>query len=185
MNQVIDAIRAEFERYKALAEGAVRQLNDAEIGAAGPNKGSSVATICWHISGNLQSRFTDFLTSDGEKPWRHREEEFEPRAVTKAELLTKWEQGWTALRQALAQLGDDQLARPVTIRSQAMSIVEALERALAHIAYHVGQIVYLAKSTRGQEWKYLSIPPGGTDAYNRNAAFERAAAHGKRLQEPR
>jgi uncharacterized damage-inducible protein DinB len=185
MHHVIDAIRSEFARYKALAEGAIRQVSDAEVSIAGPNNGSSIATICWHISGNLHSRFTDFLTSDGEKPWRRREGEFEPRAVTKAELLTKWEKGWSTLQQALAELRDDQLSQHITIRGQALSIVEALQRSLAHTAYHVGQIVYLAKSARGQEWKSLSIPPGGSEAYNTHATFERAGGHTKRLEESR
>lgn len=183
MNDIIESIRAEYDRYKALAEGAIRQLNDAELAAAGPNGGSSIATICWHVSGNLQSRFTEFLTSDGEKPWRHREEEFERRAVTKAELLAKWEQGWKALSQALTELRDDHLGQDVTIRGQVLPVREALHRSVAHAAYHVGQIVYLAKSIRGKDWKYLSIPPGGSDAYNTNATFERAGAHTNALKD--
>src|SRR5262249_51235543 len=139
MNDVIESIRGEFLRYKRLAEGAIHQLSDAEVSAPGPNGSSSIATICWHISGNLQSRFTEFLTPDGEKPWRHREEEFEARTVTRDELLTKWERGWNALLQTLNDLHDGQLGDPVAIRRQPMPVREALHRALAHIAYHVGQ----------------------------------------------
>src|SRR5262249_50622363 len=109
MNALIESIRGEFTRYKGLADGALRQLSDAEVSAPGPNGGSSIATICWHISGNLQSRFTDFLTEDGEKPWRHREEEFEARTVTRDELMAKWDRGWTTLLQMLDTLDDGQL----------------------------------------------------------------------------
>jgi hypothetical protein len=178
---IVESIRAEYVRYKALAEAAIDQLSDAELSADGPNGGNSIAVICWHVSGNLRSRFTDFLASDGEKPWRRRDEEFRHRAVTRPELLAKWEEGWTALLGTLAALTDDDLRSTVTIRRQPLLVHEALHRSLAHVAYHAGQIVYLAKSCRGTEWRYLSIPPGASDTYNRNPAFERPAAHATRL----
>jgi hypothetical protein len=131
--------------------------------------------IWWHVSGSFRSRFTDFLTSDGEKPWRQREEEFEARAVSRAELLSRWEQGWEAALGTLANLTDEQLGQTVTIRGQKLRVHAALLRSLAHAAYHVGQIVYLAKSFRGNEWKFLSIPPGGSDAYNQDASTKRPA----------
>src|SRR5437762_14260285 len=109
MASVIQSIAGEYRRYKALAEGALAQLSDGEICTPAPGAGNSIATICWHVSGNLRSRFTDFLTSDGEKPWRAREEEFQVRTVTRPELLAKWEQGWDALLGALATLTDEQL----------------------------------------------------------------------------
>jgi len=167
MAGIVESIRAEYERYKALAEGAFAQVNDAELSAPGPNDGSSIAIVSWHIAGNLRSRFTDFLTADGEKPWRQREEEFQPRVVTKAELAETWSRGWDALFGALSGLTDRDLDRTVTIRRQPLTVAEALHRSLAHTSYHVGQIVYLAKSIRGAGWKYLSIPPGQSDAYNR------------------
>jgi len=174
---IVECIRAEYVRYKTLAEAAIRQLDDAQLAVHTSGNSNSIATICWHLAGNLKSRFTDFLTSDGEKPWRHREEEFEARSVTKAELLGKWEDGWGALLGALADLRDDQLHETVTIRQQTLEVHEALERSLAHLAYHVGQIVYIAKSLRGSEWTYLSIPPGKSDEYNRNPTGEHAAGH--------
>src|SRR2546423_12815903 len=177
MTNLIDSIRAEYLRYKALAEAAIDQLKDEQLSEEGPNSGNSIAVICWHVSGNLRSRFTDFLTSDGEKPWRQREEEFEVRTVTRKELLQKWAEGWDALLGALATLSDEQLEGAVTIRRQPLRVHEALHRSLAHVSYHVGQIVYLAKSLRGREWKYLSIPPGKSDAYNQAPKFERAALH--------
>ena len=143
MTSVIDSIRAEYLRYKVLAEAAIEQLGEAELSAQGPSGGNSIAVICWHIAGNLQSRFTDFLTSDGEKPWREREEEFRARTVTRAELLVKWDQGWAVLLGTLANLSDEQLQRTVTIRGQSLQVHEALHRSVAHLSYHVGQIVYL------------------------------------------
>jgi hypothetical protein len=173
MTQFIESIRAEYTRYKDLAEGAIAQLSDAELSQAGRDGGNSIATICWHVSGNLRSRFTDFLTSDGEKPWRKREEEFQPRTVARTELLAKWDEGWTVLFASLDALTDDHLARTVLIRGQSLKVHEALHRSLAHTSYHVGQIVYVAKAFRGTAWRYLSIPPGGSDAYNRNPTLER------------
>jgi hypothetical protein len=164
MTNIIDSIRAEYLRYKALAEGAIDQLGDGELSAPGPNGGNSIAVICWHISGNLKSRFTEFLTSDGEKPWRSRDEEFKARSVTRPTLLAKWAEGWNVLLGALDGLSDEQLELTVTIRGQPLRVHQALHRSLAHISYHVGQIVYIAKAMRGKDWRYLSIAPGKSDA---------------------
>jgi uncharacterized damage-inducible protein DinB len=183
MTSIIDSIRAEYLRYKALAEAAIDQLDDRELSAPGPNEGNSIAVVCWHVSGNLRSRFTEFLTSDGEKPWRKREEEFEPPNVTRAELLSKWNQGWDVLLATLEILSDEQLQSTVSIRGQPLLVHEALHRSLAHLSYHVGQIVYLAKSLRGKDWKYLSIPPGKSDAYNQAPKYEKAAAQQAALSE--
>ena len=183
MTNIIDSIRAEYLRYRALAEAAIDQLSDDELSAPGPNGGNSIAVICWHVSGNLQSRFTDFLTSDGEKSWRSREEEFQTRTVSRSDLLAKWNQGWAVLLGTLAALTDEQLQDTVTIRGQPLRVHEALHRSLAHLSYHVGQIVYVAKSLRGKDWKFLSIPPGKSDAYNQAPAFERATSHQEALSE--
>ncbi|HEX2165666.1 MAG TPA: DUF1572 family protein [Longimicrobiales bacterium] len=170
---IIESVRAEFLYYKALGERAIAQLDGAGLSASPPGGGNSIATICWHVSGNLRSRFTDFLTTDGEKPWRKRDEEFEVRAVTRDELLEKWEQGWSVLLGALDSLTDGDLERTVTIRNQPSAVREALLRSLAHVSYHVGQIVYAAKAARGDEWRYLSIPPGGSEQHNQQLASER------------
>jgi len=177
MKNIIDSIRGEYLRYKALAEAAIDQLSEPDLSADGPNGGNSIAVICWHVGGNLKSRFTDFLTSDGEKPWREREEEFRKRRVTRSELREKWESGWRVLLDTLDQLTDDDLNRTVTIREQALRVDEALHRSLAHLSYHVGQIVYLAKSFRGKDWKYLSIPPGQSDTYNKGPVRDSASQH--------
>lgn len=134
---------------------------------------NSVSTIAWHVAGNLRSRFTEFLDTDGEKPWRERDTEFLPRHVTHDQLLGFWELGWGALTNTLASLSDDDLSRKVTIRNQPLTVLDALHRSLAHTAYHVGQIVFLAKALRAQDWKYLTIPPGKSKEYNQNPAHER------------
>jgi uncharacterized damage-inducible protein DinB len=177
MTNLIDSIRAEYLRYKALAEAGIEQLSEDQLSAPGQNGGNSIAVICWHISGNLKSRFTDFLTSDGEKPWRQREEEFKARTVSRSELLSKWTEGWDALLAASSSLTDEQLSQTVTIRNQPLLVHEALHRSLAHLSYHVGQIVYVAKAMRGKDWKYLSIAPGKSDAYNKAPTSEKAASH--------
>jgi uncharacterized damage-inducible protein DinB len=159
MRPIITSIEGEYRRYKLLAEAAIHQLDDAQLSESGGGALNSIATLVWHVSGNLKSRFTDFLTTDGEKPWRNREKEFQPRTATKPELLAKWEEGWDVLFVTLQALSDDDLARSVTIRGSALSVPEALHRSLAHVAYHVGQIVFIAKAMRGTEWEYLSIPP--------------------------
>lgn len=176
MSSIVASVAAEFRRYKALAEGAFGQLTDEQLTAAAPGDGNSIATICWHVAGNLRSRFTDFLTTDGEKPWRHREEEFKIRNVTQAELLTQWEPGWSALLDTLDALTDADLARTVTIRQQPLLVSEALFRSLAHASYHVGQIVYASRALRGSSWRFLSIPPGQSDAYNAAPNLEKPAA---------
>ena len=177
MRNFIDSIRGEYLRYKALAEAAIDQLDDVQLSAEGPNSGNSIAVICWHVAGNLRSRFTDFLTADGEKPWRQREEEFRTRTVSRADLLAKWEDGWKPLLDTLDKLSDADLTRSITIRDQPLRVDEALHRSLAHLSYHVGQIVYLAKSMRAKDWKYLSIPPGQSDVYRKAPTLDKAAAH--------
>jgi hypothetical protein len=141
------------------------------------NGGNSLAVMCWHISGNLRSRFTDFLTTDGEKQWRKRDEEFEARSVSRGDFVAKWEEGWDALLGALAGLKDADLESTVTIRGQPLQVDEALHRSLAHVSYHVGQIVYLSHAIVGAGWKYLSIPPGGSTAYNADPKMEKPRVH--------
>lgn len=173
MREIVGSIEGEYRRYKALGEGAIEQLADEQLGQASGADANSIATLVWHISGNLASRFTDFLQADGEKPWRDREAEFLHRTVSRAELHEKWEQGWTVLFGALADLDDAKLHAMVTIRGVALSVHEALHRSLAHASYHVGQIVFLAKELRHGQWRSLSIPPGGSAAYNANPFAEK------------
>jgi len=174
MRVVIESIEAEYQRYKKLAELAFGQLSQEQLAQATGDSQNSVVTLAWHIGGNLKSRFTAFLDTDGEKPWRERETEFLPRHVTHAQLLAFWEQGWMALSTALRALTDSDLTCIVVIRNQQLSVVNALHRSLGHTSYHIGQIVYLAKTLRGPEWQYLSIPPGKSAEYNQNPTLERA-----------
>lgn len=177
MSAVIQSVTAEFRRYKALGDSALAQLEDDELAVPGPGGGNSATVLVWHIGGNLASRFTDFLASDGEKPWRQRDEEFVRRTVTRPELLEKWNAGWSALFNALDGLTDDHLTATVKIRGQSFEVHDALHRALGHISYHVGQLVYLAKSIRGESWNCLSIPIGGSEAANKNPPLQDPAAH--------
>jgi hypothetical protein len=167
MRAIIGSIEAEFRRAKTTAERAIAQLSDDQLHARGRPSDNSIAVILAHVAGNLASRFTDFKTSDGEKPWRRREEEFLPRTTSRAGLLGQWEGGWRILFGSLGQLDDADLSATVTIRGEAMPVHEALHRSLAHAASHVGQVVYLAKALRGPDWIYLTIPPGGSDEFNR------------------
>ena len=162
---VVATLTREFFKVKALADGAIAQLDDAQLHARIDPEANSVAMLMHHLAGNMQSRWTDFLTSDGEKPWRQRDAEFEPPPGDRAALLATWEAGWTTLFAALDGLADDDLARSVTIRGEAQTALAAIARQLAHYAGHVHQIVLLAKHLRGANWRVLSIPRGQSQAY--------------------
>ena len=174
MRQILSSIEGEWRRYKVLGEGAIQQLQDDELARNGPGGGNSIAVIVWHLAGNLKSRFTDFLTADGEKPWRDRDSEFDSRSnVTRAELLEKWNDGWATLFAAIEPLNDEDLSRIVIIRGEQFRADEALLRLLAHSSYHVGQIVYLAKAFRASDWNCLSIPLGKSAEFNRSPKNQR------------
>jgi len=170
---VLSSLESEFRRYQRLGEESLRQLDAEALVRQPPGDGNSVAAIVWHIAGNLRSRFTDFLTTDGEKPWRDRESEFALRAVTPADVRAKWDEGWNVLLHTLSTLSDADLSRTVVVRGQDLSVLDALVRSVTHTSYHVGQIVFLARSLRGKRWEWLSIPPGQSDAYNRNPSREK------------
>lgn len=183
MSPHVEAIADEFTRYKALGEAAIAQLDDDELALTASDGGNSIITIVWHLAGNLESRFTEFRTSDGEKAWRDRDEKFVLRRVTKSALLEKWERGWHALLASIDELSDADLLQTVTIRRQQLRIDQALQRSLAHTAYHIGQIVFLAKQIRSGGWRCLSIPLGGSVAHNARGADESAKAHAKMLDQ--
>jgi hypothetical protein len=173
VRDIISSIEGEFRRYKKLGEDSIRQLRDADLSMPGPGRNNSVAVLVWHISGNLKSRFTDFLTADGEKPWRHRDGEFKERSVTRPELLSKWDEGWAVLFPTLQSLTVADLQRDVLIRGESFKAHEVLQRLVAHTAYHVGQLVYLAKSLRSADWECLSIPLGQSETFNLNPKGQR------------
>jgi hypothetical protein len=169
----IAAFEAEYRRYKVYAEGAFAQLSGDQLNRRPNEVSNSIAMIVWHVSGNLASRFTELLTTDGEKEWRKREEEFASRIVSKPDTLAKWETGWSVVLGTLASLTDADLLKTIHIRRQPLSVRDALLRSLAHVSMHVGQIVYVGKLLQGAKWQYLSIPPGQSDAYNRNPTYDR------------
>ena len=157
----------EFRRLKKLADDAVAQVSDADFFRRPDAASNSVALIVKHVAGNLRSRWTDFLTTDGEKPDRHRDQEFEIAGEdTREALLHRWEEGWRRVFETMENLAPADLEKPVLIRSEPHSVFEAIQRQLTHNAYHVGQIVFLAKHLRAGEWTTLSIPRGKTQEFN-------------------
>lgn len=149
-----------FRYYKHLGEGAMAQVPDEALTRCLDAESNSIALIVKHMAGNMRSRWTDFLTSDGEKPDRHRDTEFEAPPRTRAEMMAMWEEGWKCVFDALAPLTDADLSRTVFIRSEPHSVMQAIQRQIAHYAYHVGQIVFVAKHCAGERWTSLTIPKG-------------------------
>ena len=155
-----DAI-LQFRKYKKLADEALAQVADADLVRSPDPESNSIAVILKHISGNMRSRWTDFLTTDGEKPDRDRDREFElDRGDSKARVIEQWEEGWTLLFAALTPLSPADLTRTVPIRGEPHTVLQAIDRQLTHYAYHVGQIVYVARHYAGSRWNSLSIPKG-------------------------
>lgn len=162
----LESTTKEFRSYKRIAEKAVAQLSDEQLHAALDPESNTVAVILRHVGGNLRSRFTDFLTADGEKPDRARDREFEEGHEPRTEVLARWEEGWGCLFSTLQSLSADDLGKTVVIRGEPHTVVKALQRALAHVALHVGQVIYLAKHLAGPAWATLSVPRGQSDAFN-------------------
>jgi len=155
-----------FEYYKSLGEKAMDQVKDPALWWTPDEKSNSISLIVKHLHGNMLSRWTDFLTTDGEKPWRHRDQEFEETIHSRDEMMTLWNEGWEVLFNTLRSLHADDLTKTVYIRNMGQSAGEAIIRQLAHYAYHVGQIVYLARLANEGDWKSLSIPKGQSETYN-------------------
>lgn len=164
----LDEARRTFRGYKRLADGAMAQLSDDEMFRLIDSEANSVAQIVKHLAGNMRSRWTDFLTTDGEKPDRHRDTEFEMTAgTTRAEVMAWWEQGWQLVFDAIAGLQPEDLGRTITIRGEPHTVLQAINRQIAHYAYHVGQIAFLGKHLKGPAWKSLSIPKGMSEQFNK------------------
>jgi hypothetical protein len=163
----LDEARRSLRGHKRLAEGAFAQLSDDEFFRTPDPESNSVAIIVKHMAGNMRSRFTDFLTTDGEKPDRNRDSEFEmtPQA-TREEMMQAWEDGWKLVFDAIGSLTPADLGRTVYIRGEAHSVLQAINRQVAHYAYHVGQILFLGKHWKGAAWKSLSIPRGQSRQFN-------------------
>ena len=172
---IISSIKYEYLRYKKLGEGAIKQIPEDGLNKLFGDDNNSISVIVAHISGNLKSRFTDFMTTDGEKSWRKRDTEFKKRNLTKSKLLQLWDDGWVVLFTTLDELSDDDLDDTVTIREKELTVADALHRSLVHISYHVGQIVFIARMIVGKEWKSLSIPRDGSNAYNQSPDKKKGA----------
>ncbi|REA64304.1 hypothetical protein DSL64_01785 [Dyadobacter luteus] len=166
MSSYLTSVIKQFEYYKMLGEKSFAQLPDEGLFLQFGEDNNSIAIIVRHLSGNMLSRFTDFLTTDGEKPWRNRDEEFEPWTGSREDLYGLWNKGWNCLLTTLAGLQETDLEKIVYIRNEGHTVTEAINRQLAHYAYHVGQIVFAAKLIRGQDWQSLSIPRNGSGLYN-------------------
>jgi uncharacterized protein DUF1572 len=156
-----------FRYYKALVEKAMAQVTDQQLNETLDGEMNSIAVIVKHMAGNMRSRWTDFLISDGEKPNRDRDSEFTDPPSTRAALLALWEEGWQCLFTALEPLSEPDLQRTVTIRGEAHSVMQTINRQVAHYSYHCGQIVFLAKHFQHQDWKSLSVPRKQSADFNR------------------
>jgi hypothetical protein len=156
-----------FRYYKKLAERAMEQVSDDQLFATVDEEANSIAVIVKHMAGNMRSRWTDFLTTDGEKPGRDRDAEFSDPPTTREALLQLWEEGWQCLLGTLESLSDADLGRTITIRGEAHSVMQAINRQLAHYPYHCGQIVFLAKHLCAGHWRILSVPLGKSAEFNR------------------
>jgi hypothetical protein len=169
-NLYLDEARRQFRGHKRMGEGAMAQLRDEEFFVTLNPESNSVAILVKHLAGNMRSRFTDFLTSDGEKPDRFRDQEFELNsATTRADVMKWWEEGWSCVFAAIDILKPEDVTRTVTIRGEPHTVLQALNRQIAHYAQHIGQMVFLAKHLRSSDWKTLSIPRGRSEDYKKVA----------------
>ncbi len=174
----------EYKRYHALGENAMSQVSDGALNVLSVSDGNSIAMIARHVGGNLRSRFTDFLTTDGEKPWRDRDGEFSEGPFTRAQVDESWSGGFDVVTSELGKLSDEDVKRSVKIRGTEFTVHEALCRSLAHTAMHAGQIVLLARIAAGDGWKTLSIPKGKSAEFNANPGLQKASAQADALKRP-
>ena len=166
IQEYITSTRQQFNQYRVMGEKTFSQLEDEDLFWQYNDDSNSIAIIVNHLSGNMISRWTDFLTTDGEKEWRERDREFEAVINTRDELLTAWEKGWDCLFNGFDTIDESNFGTRVYIRNEEHSIIKAVNRQLTHCAYHVGQIVYIAKMRKSDDWKSLSIPKGKTAEFN-------------------
>ncbi len=162
----LQSVKKQFRYYKSLGERSFSQIGDKDLFWQAHPDSNSIAIIVHHLSGNMLSRWTNFLTEDGEKEWRQRDLEFEDVIHSRAELLKKWKEGWDCLFQALETINEDNFNQEILIRNQPHSVVEAINRQLAHYAYHIGEIVFISKMRKGKDWVSLTIPKGQSAAFN-------------------
>lgn len=165
-NSYLNSSIKQFEYYKNLGNKTFTQLNSDQLFWSCNEDSNSIAILVKHLVGNMKSRWTDFLTEDGEKEWRNRDNEFENPFESQEEMLASWESGWACLFSSLHELSEDNLEQNISIRNQKHTVTEAINRQLCHYSYHVGQIVFLGKFLLGEEWKTLSIAKGTSKEYN-------------------
>jgi len=178
INNYLESVFKQFEYYKMLGEKTFNQVTDSDLFYQYDEDSNSIAAIVKHIAGNMLSRWTDFLTTDGEKEWRNREAEFDNNINDRAELMRIWNQGWACLFGALNSINETNFEQIVYIRNQGHSITEAINRQLAHYPYHIGQIVFIGKMLVGNDWNSLSIPRGDSQKFNREKFSQpKAKAH--------
>ncbi len=170
--EYLDTAIRRLKYYKHLAEQAFDQLDEKDFHYQPSSESNSIAVIIQHMAGNMLSRWTDFLTSDGEKEWRHRDDEFEIHAYSKQQLIDFWEKGWNYFIDSLQSLLDDDLLKIIYIRKEPLSVIDAINRSLAHYPHHIGQILYIGKIIRNENWKSLSIPKGHSDQYNKSETLK-------------
>ncbi|MFZ1322801.1 MAG: DUF1572 family protein [Ignavibacteria bacterium] len=164
----LENIRSEFRKLKSLGDNSFSQIRDEEFFLSPDEESNSIAIIIRHMSGNMLSRWTDFLTTDGEKKFRNRDEEFEKLFYTdKDDIILRWENGWDCVFNAVDALKEEDLLKEIKIRNEPHSVIEAINRQLSHYSYHIGQIIYIAKQIRNKNWNPLSIPRGKSDEFNK------------------
>jgi Protein of unknown function (DUF1572) len=154
--------------YKSLGDKSIAQLEEVDLYFKPNENANSIAVIIQHMAGNMLSRWTNFLTEDGEKDWRNRDQEFDESKIPIPELLSLWEKGWDCFLSALHQLSEEDLLKTIYIRTEPLTVVDAINRQLAHYPYHVGQIVYIARLIKNKQWESLSIPPGQSAQFNQD-----------------
>ena len=158
--------------YKELGEKTFAQLEDKDFHFQPSSESNSIAIMIQHIVGNMLSRFTNFLTEDGEKEWRNRDDEFEVHEYSKQQLIELWNKGWECFFDAVQSLNENDLVKTITIRGEELSAIDAIIRQLAHYPYHIGQIVYVGRLIKNESWKNLSIPKGASQAYNQSPGIK-------------
>lgn len=166
-NEFLNSVIKRLTYYKELGDKTFDQLNDGDLHFQPNESSNSIVTIIQHMSGNMLSRWTDFLTTDGEKEWRNRDVEFEKTQHTKLQLIELWDKGWNCCLTSIKSLSEDDLLKTIHIRSEPLLVIDAINRQLAHLPYHVGQIVYIAKIVTNDKWQNLSIPPGQSQQFNK------------------
>lgn len=166
MNSYLESIKKQFLYYKMLGEKSMEQLDETQLFWQYNEESNSIAILVHHITGNMLSRFTDFLTTDGEKPWRNRDIEFSSSIGSKAELMERWHEGWECLIRTIDNLKDTDLEKIIYIRNDGHTVIEAINRQLAHYPYHIGQMVFIAKMLKNEDWQTLSIARNKSVDYN-------------------